>query len=236
MGRSILSMFFVLSCAVVSFGQATTTTDDSRLEFFAGYSNLQAEGIAGREVNQGSSFDDEVFGDRQGLNGFNVAGTGYFTRNLGLTGDFSYNVKQDEFNVNSQAVNQRNERTTHVFNFLAGPSYKFRNESRVTPFVRALAGVAHTRFSADASVSTATGTTSNSFETNTTDFALGVGGGVDVRLTDRIDLRVLQVDWNPVFLGDRSVQRLNVAGNLATQTLDSQRADNVRFSFGVVFK
>ncbi len=235
MRKLLLAALLVAASTSFSFAQ---TTNDSRAEFFVGYSHLQAEAIAGREQNQQNNFDDEIFGDRQGLNGFNLAATGFITPNFGLTGDFSFNQKTDSFRLNNSInnSNQEDERRTRVLNFLGGPTYKFRNESRVTPFVRALAGVANTRFEAETATSTQTGTSRTEFETSSSDFAAAIGGGIDVRLSDRVDLRVFQFDYNPVFLGDRAIQRLNRAGTLATDTLENQRADNFRFSIGVVFK
>jgi len=55
-------------------------------------------------------------------------------------------------------------------------------------------------------------------------FALAIGGGVDVRVNKRVELRVFQADYNPIFL--KSGNELGF----------DKRADNVRFSFGVVFK
>lgn len=111
------------------------------------------------------------------------------------------------------------ETKIRIFNILGGPQYKFRNNSRVAPFVRVLAGVAqtHARLTVP---SLNTGDTASS-----TDFALAIGGGVDVRVNDRIALRVFQADYNPIFLSDG-----NELG------FGNTRADNVRFSFGVVFK
>jgi hypothetical protein len=50
-----------------------------------------------------------------------------------------------------------------------------------------------------------------------------------------VKLRVLQLDWTPVFLRDRTVQVLGTNGVIQPSTLEGQRQDNVRFSFGVVF-
>jgi len=60
---------------------------------------------------------------------------------------------------------------------------------------------------------------------SSTDFALALGGGVDVRVSERVALRVFQFDYNPIFLSSN-----NELG------FGNTRADNVRFSFGVVFK
>ena len=205
--------------------------DRPRAEIFFGYSNLQAEGLPGEE-GQDDSFDDEVFGERAGLNGFNAALTGYITRRFGITGDFSFNQNDRDFT----GPGGRGSLNTRVINVLGGPTVKFFNDSRVTPFARALFGIANTRFEAEEERNVAGGTRRSSFTTNATDFAMALGGGVDVKLNDRVDLRVLQVDYNPVFLRDRSIQVLGGAGAVIPQRLEGQRQDNIRLSFGVVFR
>ena len=64
---------------------------------------------------------------------------------------------------------------------------------------------------------------------------MAVGGGLDVRLSDRVSLRVIQIDYAPVFLRDRSISVLGQAGAVQTFTLEGQRQDNICFSFGIVF-
>ena len=237
MRKLLFLALFVLAFAPVSFAQ---TTDTSGPEVFVGYSNLQAEGIGGVDT-QDDSFDDEVFGERVGLHGINTSITGFLTPRVGLTGDFSFNQKSDPLNFPAVAgTTRRGDIDTRVLNFLGGPTVKFRNETRVTPFIRALAGVANTRFDVETETRTTTGTSTSTverdFNTSTTDFALALGGGVDVRVSDRIDLRLIQFDYNPVFFRDRSVQVLTQTGALVPGTIEGQRADNLRFSFGVVFR
>jgi hypothetical protein len=50
-----------------------------------------------------------------------------------------------------------------------------------------------------------------------TSFAMALGGGVDLRVGKRIDLRLIQFDYTPTFFG-------------------SGRQNNFRISTGVVFK
>ena len=227
MRKLLFIALLIIACASVSLAQ----TDDAGPELFLGYSNLQAEGIGGIDA-QGDSFDDEVFGERVGLNGFNASITGFISPSFGLTGDISINQQGQLFGV----TNDFTEINTRVFNFLGGPTYKFRNDSPVRPFVRVLAGGANTRFEAERRTNTGTATITNRFETSTTDFALAVGGGLDVRVSDTIDLRVIQFDYNPIFLRDRSISVLSQTGTLIPGTLEGQRADNLRFSFGIVLK
>jgi hypothetical protein len=58
---------------------------------------------------------------------------------------------------------------------------------------------------------------------------------VDIRVNDWLKIRAAQVDWAPVFLGDRTINVLGSAGVIVPITLEGQRQDNLRFSAGVVF-
>ncbi len=234
MQKILLALLFLAACAPCALAQDETP----RAEFFIGYSNLQAE--SGFDSNNpDDEFFAEITDNRTGLHGVNASITGYFSRRVGLTGDFSYHTKSesDAFDASQivcvQApctpvpgtVNVR----TNVFNFLGGPQVKFTNTSRVEPFVRALAGVAHTR--ARVRTSGFGDDFDTEFSDNSTDFALALGGGIDVRISDRVAIRAFQVDYNPVFLRSRDI---DVFGS--TERFDGRRLDNIRFSFGLVFR
>lgn len=205
-------LFFLFCCA--SFAEAQQLNGNKpRAEFFAGYSVLGANYEA--EIPNPPQPVITAFDGKQTLNGFNVSATGYLTKRFGLTGDFSAHFKTDK---QADPLGGNIETNISVYNILGGPQYKFRNSSRVTPFVRALAGVAITRAKLKVPSLNASDTS------NSTDFALALGGGVDVSVNKRVDLRVVQVDYNPIFL--RNGNELGF----------DKRANNVRFSFGVVFK
>ena len=59
--------------------------------------------------------------------------------------------------------------------------------------------------------------------------------GLDMMVTDRFKVRLFQVDYSPIFLGDRGVNVLGQAGIIQPLQLDGQRQDNVRISFGIIF-
>lgn len=204
--------FFLFSCA--SFIAAQSTDDRTRAEFFAGYSILATNYEAERPNPPQPVIT--AFDGKQTLNGFNVSATGYLTKRFGLTGDFSAHFKT---NKTADPLGGNIETNVSVYNIMGGAQYKFRNNSRVTPFVRGLAGIAITRSKLKVPSLNASDTSSS------TDFALAIGGGLDVRVNRRVDLRAIQVDYNPIFL--RSGNELGFGNS---------RADNVRFSFGVVFK
>jgi len=235
----VRKLFFLslltLVCALPCAAQTTQTTagNDRRPEFFVGYSHLQAEGLPERDTNQGS-FSDDLFGERAGLHGINVSATGYLTPRFGLTGDFSYHSRDRNF---TPAGGGEGDIDTRVLQFMGGPQVRFPNQTRTTPFLRALFGVANTRFNVSSSTQPAGGgNVTTSFSTNATDFAMALGGGLDVRLNERVGLRVIQVDYNPVFLRERSINVLGGAGAIQPTRLESNRQDNIRLGFGVTFK
>ena len=221
-------LFMVTSFLVMS--SLALAQDDQRAEFFIGYSNLQAEGLPDRN-DANFPFDDDFFKRRTTLHGVNASITGFPTKRFGLTGDFSFNRKERT----STVINGRNFIKNDTYYFMGGPSVKFRNMGRVEPFMRVMAGGAHTRFEVSSRRDLTTGTVNSSFDVGTTDFAMGAGGGLDIRLGDKFSLRLIQIDYTPIFLRDKSISVLGQAGALQPFTLQGQRQDNVRFSAGLVF-
>ena len=132
----------VVLCALLSiFSVLALAQEPAKAEIFGGYQYLHVNsGVSGAP-----SFN---------FNGWNAAVSGYFTRNLGITADFS----GDYGTVSS--VN------TKIYSYLFGPVVRFPNSSRVTPFAHALFGGAHISASA-----TGFGSGSDS------GFALGGGRG-----------------------------------------------------------
>lgn len=201
--KLLLPFLLVALCATRTAAQ---TDEPHKFEFFGGYSYLRADV---EEV-------DDPFSDFKNImDGFNVAATGYATRRVGVTGDFSghFHSVSNDFGFGRLTAK------TRTFNLTAGPQVRFPNNSRVTPFVRALAGIAHNRLSFEGPPLI------GSDSISLTDFTLMVGGGLDVRLGDRVSLRLVQVDYNPVFVRDRP-----------DRDIDGTRLDNFRVSVGVVFK
>jgi opacity protein-like surface antigen len=210
-----------LAALIALGGSMTYAQDRSPAEFFAGYtfenidSGIKSTDFAGTGISS-TSLDQ-----RYKSNGFNVSGTGYITKQFGITGDFSagFERRNDNFGV------IQTKAKLALYNITAGPQVKFFSNRRATPFVHALFGVA--RRSLKETVAAAVGSEITFAEDSTTSFAMNLGGGIDVRLNDRIDLRVIQVDYNPIFLKSRTVEDVN---------FPSRTAHGLRFSLGLVFK
>jgi hypothetical protein len=240
MRKLFLIALLLLLTAPISFAQTTSTstipvTDKLGPVTFIGYSYMNAAGMP--QTVQSTPFNNNSsFGDRTGMHGMVSETNYYLTRHFGITVGFSFNQRTRTITTNSGGTVLQNSLGTRVINFLGGPQVRFPNHSRAVPFVRALFGIANTRFLAAAQQAIPGGFFTNTFDSSQTDFAMAFGGGVDVGLTGRIGLRVFQFDYNPVFLRDRSITVVGQNGVVQVQTLQSKRQDNIRLGFGVLIR
>jgi opacity protein-like surface antigen len=210
------AVFLGLLCANVAVGQ----DDYRRFEFFGGYSHNRVD------VGPVEDFDPEddlefsdIFDEREGFNGFNASVVGNFHRLWGVKFDYSYHQKSFEFGVD--------ETTIRVHNILGGIQVKNNStEATLKPFVHALVGVGRT--SADLS----------EFDDDLSDFddagfAAAFGGGLDVRLSPRIDLRVFQIDYNPMRFDFTDFGAVGIPGT--PTPIDQKRTlHNFRIGIGIV--
>jgi outer membrane immunogenic protein len=94
--------------------------------------------------------------------------------------------------------------------YLFGPRVSYRRDSRFTPFGQVLFGAAHIG-----------GNNGFGFSSSNNSFAMTVGGGVDVKVSNRFSVRPVQVEY--------LLTRFNELG------LGAQSQNNLRVSTGVVF-
>ncbi|MGA9996080.1 MAG: outer membrane beta-barrel protein [Pyrinomonadaceae bacterium] len=195
MKKLMLATLIVVCCATLSFAQKQE--EYPKHEVFIGYSYENAD-INSLTINPG----------RAALQGVNFEYTRNINKTVGITADFSGHIKRESFTTNAVEVQHNREQ----YNLLGGLQFKARNKSRVTPFAHALFGVGLFRgFSAILTPSSNT-----YFFDDAKSFAMVFGGGLDIRASKRITVRVIQADYNPTFFGQG-------------------RQNNFRLSFGVVF-
>ncbi|MEK6280623.1 MAG: outer membrane beta-barrel protein [Acidobacteriota bacterium] len=210
--RKLLLLFaIILACAPAGFAQ----DDYSSWEFFIGYAHERASNggdrldAQGRAINFNGTTSRVDFRNERiphhGVTGEVVANV---HRNVGLVGNFSATFANTDFQdrLSGRTFNARIQRYTLLF----GPRVNFRNSSPLIPFAHALFGA--TRYKADFKNDDFTCP-----DTNETAFAMALGAGLDIRASDRIDIRPIQVDYLPVFF-------------------DNRREDGIRFSAGVKIK
>jgi opacity protein-like surface antigen len=199
-----------------SFALANAQTDKSP-EFFAGYSFENTGSGFTRSDFQSSSFAQSSLDNRFNLNGFNLSGTAYVKEHLGIVGDFSahFNRRTDFF----EAGPARSK--FDLYNVTAGPQYRFSSKGRFSPFTHALFGIARGNLTETLPDGSNFATDSNS------SFAMNLGGGVDYKLNDRFAARLFQIDYNPIFLRNRTINGITIPG---------QTQNGVRISAGIVIK
>jgi opacity protein-like surface antigen len=212
--KTILIGTIIIACASIAAAQ----TDYKKFEFFGGYSH--------NRIDTGIGDDDPELGDiiseREGFNGFEVSATGNLTRYLGIKGDFSGHFKNRRFDFGSFGFSTaRIDVESRLFNFLGGVQIKDNStEGTFKPFAHALVGVAHARnsfdFNADVCAAVFPSPCPTDFTDSQTGFAAAIGGGIDIRASDRISIRAIQIDYNP------------------TRLFDSTQ-HNFRFGVGIVF-
>ena len=208
-------MLKALLCVAVLFcvPLALLAQEAPQVEVFAGYSYLLATDSLSQRVNQ---------------NGWDLSAAFNFARSFGVVADFSnhYGTTPRVFTP----IGTGGKGVT----FLFGPQYSYRRVPRLTPFVHALFGGMQANKSVPATVAVefpgggigfvlAPGCTSPLFcYQPETAFAMALGGGLDVKATDRVWIRTFQVEY----------LRANLTH--ANQTPATQ--NDLRVSTGLVFR
>lgn len=219
----------LLICTTAALAQSN---DYTKWEFFGGYSALQFDNLGG---DTGNPAVDDILGGRNTLRGFELAITRNFHKYVGATFDYSLHLREDNF---SRPAGSGTVDST-IQNFLGGVQVKNNTEEgpRFKPFAHALFGVAHQKVDVDSPQLPAVFGI-NDFHVNETSFAMAFGGGVDIRLNHRLDIRAGQIDWNIITRGDQ--QTGIVLAPTPFQTVGSPfvipgtRQDNLRLSVGIV--
>src|SRR6185436_378961 len=206
----------LLICTTATLAQ---NTDYKKWEFFGGYSALHFDNLGG---DTNSAAVNVVLGEKLTLRGFALAITRNFHKYVGAKFDYSLHLREDNFTrtLASGTVD------TTVQNFLGGIQVKNNMEDgpRFKPFGHALFGVANQKVDVDSPQLPALFGV-NDFHVNETSFSMAFGGGIDIKLNNRLDVRAAQVDWNIIKRGDQQTGFIVIPGT---------RQDNLRLSVGIV--
>ena len=228
MKRIFLLSLFVLASASVSLAQGTN--DYQKWDVYGGYSlgritsNIRTSSFtsssgtetftefcsaaAGAQLGPNSQ---KFFCTRRSFNGFEGSLTRNVSRYLGIQGDVTAHFKNQAFvdKFTPPGATQTEGNRERLWNLLGGVQIKDnRRDARLKPFGRALVGMA--RYT-NRSSQTIDLFPQFNFVINdrVTSFAMKLGGGLDIRVSKRVDLRVISVDFNPVFTRDRRAQRVS---------------------------
>jgi hypothetical protein len=191
----------LIACAA-PFTFAQTSGDDyNKVDVYVGYSH--------NRVDTGVDTTDTTLtgfvNRREGYNGVEAAVTGNISRYVGLKGDYTFHRKN--FNEAFGTTNFNVKSDLHTF--VGGVQIKDNaKETKVKPFAHLMAGVTHARFD----VSGFTGATG--FNETDNGFAAVIGGGLDFRVSSRVDIRAIQFDYNPTRLGGETQHNFRIGAGV----------------------
>lgn len=207
-----LALAISLACAPACCAQ---DKDYSNWEFYVGYAHERANNgadrldqTAVRKLPNGTTAAVDFRSERIGFNGGIAEVVANVHPNIGLVAEFSATFKSADFLDVRSGKRFRTDLQRHTMLF--GPRFNWRNSTPLIPFGHVLFGAAYYRAkfpNGDINCPTK----------NETAFAMGIGGGLDIRAGSHIDLRAAQIDYLPVFFSH-------------------QREDNLRFSVGIKIK
>lgn len=222
MTKALLLILLLILCAAPALAQGN---DYNKYEFYVGYSHNRVDVGAVEDIGDDDpDFDDlnDIFNERQGFHGFNASATANLNRYVGLKFDYSYHQKS--------IGNEVDNTTARLHNFVGGIQIKDNSRAtRIKPFAHALFGFA--RYALDL-----TELDDDIADFDDAGFSAVIGGGLDIRVHPRVDLRVIQFDWNPVRFDFRDFGG-PVGGSITpTPTGDFTRTlHNFRIGFGAAF-
>ena len=222
-----------------------------KLEFSLGYSHSNAGSTFGSETisipgespqtiaycseagrqSFGPNFQ-QFFCDRKGMNGFDLSATYTISRYVGIKGAFARHSKSesfvDVFEVGPGETFTANVSTKdRIDSLLAGVQLRDdQSLARIRPYAHVLAGVARqtARFELPGAFNASSKETS---------FTMRFGGGIDWRVNDRVSLRLIEVNYNPIVAGERP---LTGEGIDVPIRINGRTASNFTFGFGLVFR
>lgn len=209
MRKLLFLAILIVATASMAFAQSS---DYHKVEFYGGYSHNRVD----TGLDDGDTELSDIVNEREGFNGFNVSITGNITRYFGLKGDFSGHFKNKNFPVTGAASVDVD---SSVYNFLGGVQIKDNSkETRFKPFAHALIGAARVRnkveFSSGFCAAVVPSPCPTNFTESETGFAGALGGGLDIRAGRRIDIRVIQFDYNPTTAFDSTQHNFRIGAGI----------------------
>ncbi len=176
---------------------------EDKVEVFGGYQYLH--------LGDATASGQTIF-NSQGFNGWDAAAQFNVTKYFGIEGNFggAYATLGG-----SQGVK------THLYTYTGGPVL-FVNVGPIKPFVHGLFGGLHSSFSGS-------GGSGNSVNLSDNGYTSMVGGGLDVKVSKAVAVRLAEFDWVYYHLGS-----LSSSGSQLFPAFGE--SNNFRLTTGIVFR
>jgi opacity protein-like surface antigen len=166
--KIVLSLLIFFSATASALAQ-----ESSKVEVFGGYSYLRA---------------DLDLGENRDLRGWNASINYSLNKILGVKADFSGHYTDGAIVFFNPIIGPATKIETNDFTFLFGPQFSYRKNDRVVPFAHVLLGGVRRKVSSppDAFIR---------IDSTNTAFGIAFGGGLDIKLTNRLAFRPIQADY-----------------------------------------
>lgn len=192
------SMFLI---GIVFSVSIVAQEDYKKTEFFVGYSF----GLADDKYDTGSSIAS-FFRDRSPRHGFNASAVYNKSKYFGLKGDVSATYIRDDFRKTYRFENvialASGKKKASLYNFLGGIQLKNNSSTkRFRPFGHAMLGVgSHESSTENTDCFFMCDSEAPKFVAQDTGFAGAFGGGLDIKVSEKLQVRAIQIDYNPMKL------------------------------------
>ena len=188
-------MFLIVALMLLAMPLAAFAQESPKVEIFGGYSYLHADDC---DDNSGPNCDGGL-----DLHGFNISFNQNIVKWAGLKADISGHYGEVTLIPGSPKL----DRDSYLF--LVGPQFNLPKFERLRPYGHVLFGVMRVNL-------TSFGLTGRTTVRDSA-FALAAGGGLDLKLTKKVAVRLFQADY-------------------VLTTFDSETQNNFRASTGVVLR
>jgi hypothetical protein len=178
--------------------------DNPKVEVFGGWQYLHLGNVYGTSQNVPEGFDGSV--------------TANLNKHFGVTGDFSGSFKSITGQIETGNGLGSGTVHDHIFTYAGGPVISMDAGGKINPFAHFLVGGFHNSLSGSGCLVSDPTQCGSIPTTSTNGMVMMVGGGLDVKASQHVAIRLGQFDW--VYYHSNGVGE----------------SKNFRYSAGVVFR
>lgn len=217
--RKLLALLGV----VFLFGAITLAQEVPKAEVYLGYTFIR--------VNTATQLN--AFTSSGGLGSFQIN----LNKNFGIVAEFGGTTKEG---ASISGPDFPLEQTQ--FTYLFGPRFFINKAGRFSPFFEYLVGGIHNSrsfvvpnssiplgFVTPSGVTQDTGPTTTRFRSTQNAFAMAVGGGLDIKVSNLVSVRPVQLDYLPSHFSPFNIPGLGTINDTSWQ-------NNLRYSAGITFR
>jgi hypothetical protein len=230
MKKLVITVLFVCVCASITMAQ----NEYHKFEVYGGYSRDISKD-PNLSINVVSSERQSV-GFGNGINGFNASATYNFSKYLGIKADIANHFFTDRLNAGASFGNVGGTTKNNRLNIQGGIQIKNNSkEVRFKPFGHVLAGMHRQNVKID-NGNQSTTDFFGSDKITSSGFAATFGGGLDIRISKRIDIRAIQFNYTTNSVSAKTLATANSpSGSPITVAIEGKKQNQITFGFGIVF-